>query len=254
VKEIDLVSHDTTWYGRDRGVRDGLARLLQRLAGVPGLAWIRFLYGYPGEISPALLEAMAHPRICRYFDIPFQHADPGVLRRMGRGGDAGRALRLIERIRTRLPEAVLRTSLIVGFPGEGKRAFRALRRFVEEARFDHLGVFAYSSEAGTAAGRRPDTVSAEEKEERRREIMAVQSGISRARNLARRGRTVEVLVEGLDASSPGVWIGRGRFQAPEVDGIIRFSLPPGAAEPPSALVRVEINVAGDYDLGGSLVP
>ncbi len=254
VKEIDLISHDTTWFGRDRGTRNGLAGLLERLVRVPDIAWIRFLYGYPEEITGRLLEAMAGPKICRYFDIPFQHADPGLLKAMKRGTNAPRALRLLEHIRAKLPESAIRTSLIVGFPGEGKSEFAALRRFVREARFDHLGVFAYSQETGTAAYARPDTVSPEEKEERRREIMALQAGISRAHNEGRLGRTIDVLVEGPDRQTPGLWIGRGRFQAPEVDGVIRFALPPGQSEPEAAIVRVEITSADAYDLSGRRVP
>jgi ribosomal protein S12 methylthiotransferase len=253
VREIDLISHDTTWFGRDRGVRDGLAGLLERLARVPRISWIRFLYGYPEEITGRLLDAMAGPKICRYFDIPFQHADPGLLKAMKRGLNGARALRLLERIRTRLPDAAVRTSLIVGFPGEGKKEFAALRRFVREARFDHLGVFAYSPETGTAARGLPDTVPFEEKEERRREIMGLQAGISRAHNEARLGRTIDVLVEGPDAKTPGLWTGRGRFQAPEVDGVVRFTLPAGRLEPDAAIVRVEITSAEAYDLGGRLV-
>lgn len=254
VKEIDLISHDTTWFGRDRGVLDGLAGLLERLARVPGVEWIRFLYGYPEEITVPLLEVMAGPKLCRYFDIPFQHADPGLLKVMKRGLDSARALRLIERIRTRLPDAAIRTSLIVGFPGEGKKEFAALCRFVGEARFDHLGVFAYSPEKGTAACGLPDAVSPEDKEERRREIMALQAGISRAHNESRLGRTIDVIVEGPDSGRPGRWTGRGRFQAPEVDGVVRFMVPPGMAEPPSSIVRVQILSVDDYDLHGSLVP
>jgi ribosomal protein S12 methylthiotransferase len=254
VKEIDLISHDTTWFGRDRGRRNGLAGLLERLARVRGPAWIRFLYGYPEEIGPGLIEAMAGPKICRYFDIPFQHAHPGILKAMGRSMDATRGLELIERLRTRLPGAAIRTSLIVGFPGEGRREFAALRRFVEEARFDHLGVFAYSPEKGTPACARTETVSTEEKEDRWREIMAIQAGISRDHNEARLGRTIEVLVEGPDPEAAGRWLGRGRFQAPEVDGVVRFMLPPGKTEPPAPLVKVEIQSAGPYDLFGRLVP
>jgi ribosomal protein S12 methylthiotransferase len=254
VREIDLISHDTTWYGRDRGIRNGLPRLLERLAGVRGLAWLRFLYGYPEEISARLLEVMAGPKICRYFDIPFQHADRAILRAMRRGLAADRALRLIERIRTRLPGSVIRTSLIVGFPGEGRPEFAALRRFVEEARFDHLGVFTYSPEEGTAAWGLAGTVSPEEKEDRRAELMALQASISSAHNAARVGQVIDVLVEGADAAAPGRWTGRGRLQAPEVDGVVRFSLPPGMPEPPAPIVRVEIDAAGAYDLAGRLVP
>ena len=253
VREIDLISHDTTWFGRDRGVRDGLACLLERLARVPGIVWVRFLYGYPEEITGRLLEVMAGPKICRYFDIPFQHADPHLLKAMGRGLDGARAIRLVERIRAKLPDAAVRTSLIVGFPGEGKREFAALRRFVREARFDHLGVFAYSAEKGTAASGLPDIVPPEEKEERCREIMALQAGISMAHNETRLGRTIDILVEGPDARTPGLWTGRARFQAPEVDGVVRFTLPAGRREPEAAIVRVEITSADAYDLGGRLV-
>ena len=254
VREIDLVSQDTTWFGRDRGRRDGLAGLLGRLARLDGLAWLRFLYGYPEEVSPALLEAMAHPKVCRYLDLPFQHADAGIVRAMRRGLDGARALRLLDRVRAGLPGVAVRTSLIVGFPGEGRREFRALRRFVAEARFDHLGVFAYSPEDGTPAGGLPDDVPAAEKEARRAEILELQAGISRAHNAARVGGTIEVLVEGRDPDAEDLWVGRGRFQAPEVDGVVRFALPPGLAEPPSPIVRVAVASAGAYDLVGSLAP
>jgi ribosomal protein S12 methylthiotransferase len=253
VKEVDLVSHDTTRFGRDRGVGGGLARLLERLGQVDGLAWIRFLYGYPEEITTALLEAVAGPKICRYFDLPFQHADPAILRAMGRGLDAARALGLIERIRTRLPGAAIRTSLIVGFPGEGRKEFAALKRFVAAARFDHLGVFAYSPERGTPACDLPETVSPEEKEDRRSEIMTLQAGISLALNRNRVGQTIGVLVEGPDPSRPGRWVGRARFQAPEVDGVVRFGLPAGMTEPPASLVEIKLDSADAYDLCGRLV-
>jgi ribosomal protein S12 methylthiotransferase len=254
VKEIDLVSHDTTWFGRDRGVRHGLAALLGRLARVRGLAWIRFLYGYPETVGPELIEAMADPKICRYFDIPFQHADPGLLKAMGRGLAGDRALALVERIRTRLPGAAIRTSIIVGFPGEGRREFAALKDFVRRAGFDHLGVFAYSPEEGTSAARRPETVGPEEKEDRRREIMGLQAAISLDHNRRRVGRTIDVLVEGPDPQKTGRWSGRGRFQAPEVDGVVRFTLPAGRTEPPAAIVRVKIVSASTYDLEGRMVP
>jgi ribosomal protein S12 methylthiotransferase len=253
VKEIDLVSHDTTWFGRDRGLRNGLARLLERLGRVGGVEWVRFLYGYPEEIDDRLLEAMAGPKICRYLDIPFQHADPGLVKAMRRGLDGERALRLLDRIRTKLPDVAVRTSLIVGFPGEGRREFAALRRFVRTARFDHLGIFAYSPEAGTASRRLAETVTAAEKEARRAEIMEIQAAVSRRANERRVGRTIDVLVEGPDPGAAGLWTGRARFQAPEVDGLVRFSLPAGRTEPPAALVRVRVDSAGDYDLEGRLV-
>ncbi|MCX6573744.1 MAG: 30S ribosomal protein S12 methylthiotransferase RimO [Candidatus Aminicenantes bacterium] len=254
VREIDLISHDTTWFGRDRGRRDGFVALLERLGRVGGLDWIRFLYGYPEEIDGPLLEVMAGPKFCRYFDIPFQHADAGLLRLMKRGLAADRALRLVDRIRMKLPGAAIRTSLIVGFPGEGPKEFAALRRFVEAARFDHLGVFAYSPERGTSSYGLAETVRPGVKEDRRREIMDLQAAISLAHNRSRIGQTIDVLVEGPDARAGGLWTGRSRFQAPEVDGVVRFGLPPGLAEPPSSIVRVGVVSADPYDLTGRLVP
>jgi ribosomal protein S12 methylthiotransferase len=253
VSEVDLVSHDSTWFGRDRGLADGLAKLIEGLARVDGVAWVRFLYGYPEEVTDRLLAVMAGPKVCRYIDIPFQHADPKLIKAMRRGLDGTRALRLLERIRKKLPGVAVRTSLIVGFPGEGEREFAALRRFVEEARCDHLGVFIYSPERGTSSFALPDTVSAEEKEKRRAEIMDIQSGLSLARNKGHVGRRLDVLVEGRDSRKPGVWVGRTRFQAPEVDGVIRFELPASLNEPPSPVVDVEVTAAGAYDLEGRLL-
>jgi len=253
VKEVNLISHDTTWFGRDRGVDHGLAKLLERLVRVEGVEWLRFLYGYPEEITDSLLDVMAEPKVCRYLDIPFQHSDPGLIKAMGRGMDGGRALSLLERIRTRLPGAAVRTSLIVGFPGEGVREFAALRRFVAEARFDHLGVFTFSPERGTASFARPETVGPEEKKSRRAEIMDIQAGLSLARNKDYAGRRLDVLVEDRDGGNSGRWIGRGRFQAPEADGIVRFDLPAGMAAPPSPIVHVEVTTADAYDLAGRLV-
>jgi ribosomal protein S12 methylthiotransferase len=254
VKEIDLISHDTTWFGRDRGMRHGLVRLLERLVRTSGVEWIRFLYGYPEEITDPLLEVMADPKICRYLDIPFQHSNPGLIKAMKRGLDGAGALRLLERIRAKLPGAAVRTSLVVGFPGEGLKEFAGLRDFVRAARFDHVGVFTYSPERGTAAFDRPDSVGAEEKERRRGEIMAIQAGLSLERNKGYIGRQVEVLVEKRETGDPRRWVGRGRFQAPEVDGVIRFTLPSQMTAPLSPIVRVEITSAGAYDLEGWLVP
>lgn len=255
VKEIDLISHDTTWFGRDRGMRHGLVRLLERLVRTSGVEWIRFLYGYPGEITDPLLEVMADPKICRYFDIPFQHSDPALVKAMKRGFNGTQALRLLERIRAKLPDAAIRTSLIVGFPGEGRREFAGLRDFVRTARFDHLGVFSYSPERGTQAFDRPDKVGATEKERRRGALMAIQAGLSLERNKGYIGRQFEVLVERRETGEPRFWVGRGRFQAPEVDGVIRFPLPAGGMTAPlSPIVRVEITSAGVYDLEGRLAP
>lgn len=248
VQEIVLVSQDTTAFGRDRNPAGGLSRLLGALLKKTRLPWIRFLYGYPGEITDALLEVMQDPRVCPYIDIPFQHADPSVLRKMRRATPGPRALRLLDKIRARLPEAAIRTSLIVGFPGEGPDEFRALVDFVRRARFDHLGVFAYSRETGTAAAAFGDPVPAEEKERRRRRLMEINAGISEEKLRAYRGRTLEVLLEGPDPANPRGSIGRTRFQAPEVDGVVYVRAAPSEWQRP--LRRVKIVGAETYDLRG----
>jgi ribosomal protein S12 methylthiotransferase len=253
-REIDLVSQDTTYYGRDRDGRGRLPRLLKSLERIPGLAWIRMLYGYPEEIDDGILEALRGENVCRYLDIPFQHAHPAILRRMGRSMDGRRALRLIEKLRTRVPGIALRTSLIVGFPGEGRAEFAALKRFVREAEFDHLGVFTYSREEGTAAFGLGDPVREETKARRRDEIMALQAEISARKLQAWIGRTIDVLLEGTDPDEPGLLIGRAAFQAPEVDGVVLAQGHVPAALAPPYLRRVEITASGRYDLRGRIVP
>jgi ribosomal protein S12 methylthiotransferase len=253
VKEINLVSQDTTYFGRDRGRRDGLADLLRRLVDVRGLRWIRFLYGYPDEVTPALLEVMTERKVCRYLDLPFQHAAPQVLRPMRRGLEAGRALDLIERIRLKLPGVSLRTSLIVGFPGEGRREFDRLREFVGEARFDHLGVFVYSPEEGTPAFELGDPVPEREKLRRQREIMTLQARISRAVNARYLHSRQEVLIESAVKGPRLAWIGRTRFQAPEVDGVVRVTDPRRPARSVRPIERVEIVATQVYDLRGMIV-
>ncbi len=252
VREINLISHDTTYYGRDRGIRNGLVKLIDGLARVTGIEWVRILYGYPEEITDPLLEVMAHPKVCRYLDIPFQHGDPAVVKSMRRGMDAGRALRLLERIRTKLPGVAVRTSLIVGYPGEGRREFAALEGFVKEARFDHLGVFAYSPERDTAAFARPDQISQAEKNRRHADLMALQAGISSAKNKTYVGSIQDVIVERRSTAEAPRVIGRSRFQAPEVDGVIRVSLPGEAGGALPAIINVEITSASVYDLRGRL--
>jgi len=248
VREIVLISQDTTYYGRDRGIRDGLPLLLRDLLKRTGFPWIRFLYGYPGEITDALLDVMSDPRICPYFDIPFQHAAASVLKRMGRAMPGLKSLRLLEKIRKRLPEAVIRTSLIVGFPGEGPAEFRILEEFVRKARFDHLGVFAYSREKETAADDLGDPIPQGEKDRRRNALMKIQAVISAEKLKAFRGRTLDVLVEGPRPGHPGEGVGRTRFQAPEVDGSV-FILAVGMPWK-SPLARVKITSSGTYDLRG----
>jgi ribosomal protein S12 methylthiotransferase len=252
VREINLISQDSSSYGRDLGLRHGLARLLDALSSSPGPEWIRVLYLHPGEIGRELLEAMTSPRVCPYFDIPFQHAAPAIVKSMGRGLDGDSALRLIDGIRKAIPEAVFRTSLIVGFPGEGRREFEILEAFVRRARFDHLGAFAYSVEEGTPAFRLGDTVSKTEKAARLAEIMLLQKSISLAKNRGRVGARVEAFLESAAAGRPGTVVGRTRFQAPEVDGVIRVRIPARSVIGLPDVRPVEITGAGVYDLRGNL--
>jgi ribosomal protein S12 methylthiotransferase len=253
VKEIVLVSQDTTYYGKDRGMKDGAARLLRKLAGIKGLEWVRMLYGYPDEVSDALLGALTEDKVCPYLDIPFQHSDPGIAKRMKRGMDGARALRLVERIRKKVPDIALRTSLIVGFPGEGAKEFHGLMQFVREARFNHVGVFTYSPEAGTAAAALDDRLTSEEKERRRDEIMELQAGISRAHNEAFVGRRMRAILEGPPARGGG-FAARTKYQAPEVDGVVIVEAGAAALKTGGPVVEVEITGADTYDLKGRCVP
>jgi ribosomal protein S12 methylthiotransferase len=249
VREVNLVSQDTTYFGRDQGRSDGLAALLVRLASLEGFAWVRLLYGYPEEVTPALLEAMCHPKVCRYLDIPFQHADAALLRRMNRSMDSDRALKLLDKIRAKIPGIAVRTSLIVGMPGEGRAEFGRLKSFVKKARFEHLGVFTYSREDGTGAYGLGDPVAQRTKDKRRDEIMAIQADISAGKMRNYRGQTLDVLIEGCAASSGGVFVGRTQFQAPEVDGVV-FVERGGAGEAGPSIRKVEIRDSGIYDLRG----
>jgi ribosomal protein S12 methylthiotransferase len=251
-REIDLISQDTTFYGRDRSFRSRLPRLLRELGRIPDLAWIRILYGYPEEVDDELIDALLGENVCPYLDIPFQHADPKILRRMRRSMDARRALRLLEKLRTRVPGIAVRTSLIVGFPGEGRAQFAALKAFVREAEFDHLGVFSYSREEGTAAYDLGDSVPEEAKSERRDEIMSLQAAISARKLRSRVGRTIDVLLEGPSPEEPETLVGRAAFQAPEVDGIVVVCGARRGAVESGPLRRVEITDSGSYDLCGKL--
>jgi ribosomal protein S12 methylthiotransferase len=252
VREINLVSQDSTYFGRDRGIKDGLARLLRRLVDVPRIRWIRVLYGYPEEITEPLLEVMGEEKICPYLDIPFQHSDSRILRRMKRSMDGKRALALIDRIRRRLPGIALRTTLIVGFPGEGPKESAALKDFVRAARFEHLGVFTYSPEESTDAFPLGNPVPEPEKQERRDEIMSLQARISKAILRKYLNRRLDVLLDGPGGKDVKTITGRTRFQAPEVDGVVHISADAGAARPLRAIEKVEITATGVYDLRGKL--
>ncbi len=250
IKEINLISHDTTYFGRDRK-EPALGPLLKKLLEVKGIEWIRLLYGYPEEVDDSLLELMLEPKMCRYFDLPFQHASGSILKRMGRGLDGTRALKLLDRIRKKVPGVAIRSSLIVGFPGEGEKEFRELQDFVARARFEHLGVFCYSSEPGTPAARLGNDVPDIEKKKRQQAIMRQQREISRQFYSRFRRQTLEVIVDGSDSRRSGYLATRARFQAPEVDGQVLVSLRPGLkTKKLPAFLNVRIERSLDYDLIG----
>ncbi len=246
VREINLVAQDTTAYGAGGGDGD-ITQLLSALARIEQLHWIRLLYGFPNRVNERLIEVMAQePRLCEYIDIPFQHAHRDVLRRMGRPGDGESYLRLIGRLREAMPDIAVRTTFLVGFPGESDEEFRTLLEFVEAADLDRAGVFCYSAEAGTPAAEMAGQVSPEEAKRRRHEIMALQQRISLARNRRWLGREMDVLIEGR-REGPGEWVGRSFRDAPEIDGSVVVR-PLGERPAPGDLVRARIIAAEPYDL------
>ncbi len=253
VKEINLISQDSTYYGQDIGLKDGLAALLRNLIPIKDIEWIRVLYGYPEEITDALLEVMQEKKICSYLDLPFQHSHPQIIKRMKRAMDGKRALRLIEKIRKKIPDLALRTSLVVGFPGEGKCEFENLINFVREARFDHLGVFTYSQEEGTDCFNLGDPVKENVKKRRKEKIMNTQADISFQNNSRYLHQHLEVIIEGTWREDPSQLVGRSRFQAPEVDGVIFLHSPFPLAKVVNTIQKVEINAYDIYDLYGNII-
>jgi ribosomal protein S12 methylthiotransferase len=253
VVELNLIAQDTTDYGTDLGDGSTAARLLAALDRVEGIRWIRVLYAYPNRITPEFIEAIASGRrIARYLDLPLQHADAGMLKAMRRGGSAATHMKLLSELRSRVPGISLRTTLIVGFPGETEDAFAALCRFVEEAELDHLGVFAYSEERGTAAASLPDDLPSGRKEERRARLMGIQERIAARRNRTLRGRTLEVLVQGPHEESDLILSGRTEGQAPDIDGCVLITDAPAPLRP-GAFVPVRITETHAHDLVGEAV-
>jgi ribosomal protein S12 methylthiotransferase len=247
VKEIILIAQDTSAYGRDLGERDALPGLIEAiLEAAPALHWLRLMYAYPGHVSPRLIEVMASdPHLCRYLDLPLQHAHTDTLRRMRRPASVKRTRQLIADLRAAMPDVALRTSFIVGYPGETEREFEALVDFVAEIRFDRVGVFVYSPEEGTPAADLPDPVPAEVKAERYDWLMSLQQEISLEINQTQVGRSLDVLVEG---QGDGLSVGRSYRDAPEIDGMV---LIPGDL-PLGEIVPVRITGAMEYDLVGEV--
>ncbi len=254
VREINLIGQDTTWYGEDLGLKDGLALLLERLAQLPEAGWIRFLYCYPNRVTQKLLDTIAaHPALVKYLDIPLQHASASVLKRMRRGQGAEQFLRLIERIRRTIPGVALRTSMIAGFPGETEAEFDELCEFVKAAQFDNLGVFAYSDQEDTLSHQLDGKLEQLTIHNRRRRLMAIQRKIARARNRALAGQTFDLLLEGVSQETELLWQGRLPTQAPEIDGKVLINEVEGALPRPGSFVRVEITEAMEYDLIGRIL-
>jgi ribosomal protein S12 methylthiotransferase len=250
VREITLIGQDTTCYGEDLGLKDGLATLLDALAQIPNLRWLRFLYAYPNRITNKLLDTIArHDNICKYLDLPLQHASPDVLKRMKRGGSADIFLKTLEKVRAAIPGVVLRTSFIVGFPGESLRDFELLQEFIKEARFDWLGVFNYSDEEGAGAFSLIAKLPKRTIESRKRRLMKLQQYISKRAKQQWVGREFDVLAEGESEETPLLWEGRTQFHAPEIDGKLYINdfgdLP---ALEPSRFYRAQITEAHDYDV------
>jgi len=255
VREITLIGQDTTCYGEDLGVKEGLASLLDRLARIEGLMWLRFLYAYPNRITGRLLDTIAkHDNICRYLDVPLQHASAPVLKAMKRGAGAEIFLKMLAKVRAAVPGVALRTSFIVGFPGETDADFEALCDFVSEAKFEWLGVFAYSDEDGSRAFELGGKVPKRVIEQRRRALMKLQKGISRQTMQARVGRSFDVLVDGESAETPLLWEGRTQYHAPEIDGTVYLNdFGPFEELTAGRFYRCEVTEAHEYDLVAKVV-
>lgn len=256
VREINLIGQDTTSYGEDLGVREGLALLLDRLASIdtPRPKWVRFLYAYPNRITTRLLETIAtHDSLVKYIDMPLQHASARVLRRMKRGANGDIFLKLIEKIRRTIPGVAIRTSFIVGFPGETEQDFHELCQFVEAARFERLGVFSYSDEDTSASYALDGKVDARTAYNRKRRLLAIQRRISRKLNRALVGREFPVLVEGPSSQTDLLWEARAATQAPEIDGVCYINDDGGKPLRAGEIRRLRVTQASDYDLVGGLV-
>ena len=255
VREITLIGQDTTCYGEDFGLKDGLALLLEKLAAIPDLRWVRFLYAYPNKITSKLLETIAqHEKVCSYMDVPLQHASASVLKRMKRGGGADVFLRSIAKMHRTVPDLTLRTSFIVGFPGETEKEFEELCDFVREAQFDWMGAFAYSDQEGAAAYALDKKLSPREIERRRKHLMGIQRQISKKKKKALVGREFELLLEGESEETELLLEGRTAMHAPEIDGKVFVNDFPEEIEPqPGQFYRCEITEAHDYDLVAKIV-
>jgi ribosomal protein S12 methylthiotransferase len=259
VREISLIGQDTTYYGEDLGLRDGLPTLLERLAQIEDLHWIRFLYCYPNRVTTKLLETIAaHPRLAKYLDIPLQHASRNVLARMKRGSNGDAFLKMLDKIRKTIPGVSIRTSFIVGFPGETEQDFRQLCDFVRAAEFDWMGVFSYSDEDAAKSFALDDKIDAKTIARRKNALMALQKAISKRKLRGKVGQRLQVMLEGPSKDTDLIWEARHQGMAPEIDGkvyITEFAGVNDAADlpAPGTLATIEITETKDYDLIGRVV-
>jgi len=257
VREINLIGQDTTCYGEDFGLKDGLAVLLARLAQIetPQPKWVRFLYAYPNRVTQKLLDTIAeHESLVKYIDMPLQHASAATLKRMKRGASGDIFLKLLEKVRRTIPGVVIRTSFIAGFPGETDAEFEELCQFVQAAQFDRMGVFSYSDEDTSKSFAIEGKVAARDIDRRKRKLMAIQRKISRAKNKIMVGREVPVLVEGLSTETDLLWQARMSTQAPEIDGHVLVNDVEGGEPRPGQMRMLRITETHDYDLIGTLLP
>lgn len=256
VREINLIGQDVTSYGEDLGLRDGLATLLARLAEIETAQpkWVRFLYAYPNRVTDKLLETIAeHESLVKYIDMPLQHASRNVLKRMKRGSHGEAFLKIVEKIRKTIPGVAIRTSMIVGFPGETEADFAELCQFAEAAQFDRLGVFSYSDEDTSASYQLDGKVEPKLIAQRQKQLMKIQKKISKQVNRRLVGKEFTVLVEGPSKESELLWECRLPSQAPEIDGVCYISDPGEGPLEPGQFRRMRITKAHDYDLVGDLV-
>ncbi len=250
VRELILIAQDLTDYGSDIGLKDGLANLITDITKeAPQVDWVRLMYAYPGAVTDRLIEVMAtNPKVVKYLDIPLQHGHPATLRRMRRPANVDWMYKTMEKMRAAIPELAVRTTFIVGYPGETDEEFNGLMKFVDDMQFDRVGVFTYSFEAQTPSGQLPDPVPAEVAEQRREALMLKQQQISLAKNQRFVGKTLTALIEGNDAEQ-GISMGRTYRDAHEVDGLVIID----GTVPAGEMVPVKITGAMEYDLHGTVV-
>jgi ribosomal protein S12 methylthiotransferase len=247
VKEISLIAQDSTNYGSDLYDKFMLPELMNKVSEVPGIEWVRLHYAYPGFFTDELIETIAtNPKVCKYIDMPLQHSEDSILKRMRRPGRQRDTRELIRKIRARMPEVALRTSIIVGFPGETEQDFDNLKDFITEMQFDRLGVFAYSKELDTPAARLPDQVANDVKEFRANTLMEIQRQISNERNGLRIGKEIDVLIERYDGRND-VYVGRSQYDAPEIDGEVFVT---NCKTNIGEMARVRVTHSFEFDLSG----